>query len=181
MCIRDRATTGVLGAVAAFYILEISTWRNAYIIGGILGLVLLIFRMGTFESKMFKNAENSEISRGNLLMLFNSKERFLRFLKVILVGAPIWFLVGILITLAPEFGKVLHSTEPVSYTHLDVYKRQKEKCNRNKQASYKIRSRSSYSCSNIRPELFRCNSCKCCPITSSYSNEKRENIKFFRS
>lgn len=108
------ATTGVLGAVAAFYILEISTWRNAYIIGGILGLVLLIFRMGTFESKMFKNAENSEISRGNLLMLFNSKERFLRFLKVILVGAPIWFLVGILITLAPEFGKVLHSTEPLS-------------------------------------------------------------------
>ena len=108
------ATTGVLGAVAAFYISEISTWRNAYIIGGILGLVLLIFRMGTFESKMFKNAENSEISRGNLLMLFNSKERFLRFLKVILVGAPIWFLVGILITLAPEFGKVLHSTEPLS-------------------------------------------------------------------
>lgn len=108
------ATVGVLGAVAAFYISEISTWRNAYIIGGILGLVLLIFRMGTFESKMFKNAENSEISRGNLLMLFNSKERFLRFLKVILVGAPIWFLVGILITLAPEFGKVLHSTEPLS-------------------------------------------------------------------
>jgi len=108
------ATTGVLGAVAAFYISEISTWRNAYIIGGILGLILLIFRMGTFESKMFKNAENSEISRGNLLMLFNSKERFLRFLKVILVGAPIWFLVGILITLAPEFGKVLHSTEPLS-------------------------------------------------------------------
>ncbi len=108
------ATTGVLGAVAAFYISEISTWRNAYIIGGILGLVLLIFRMGTFESKMFKNAENSEISRGNLLMLFNSKERFLRFLKVILVGAPIWFLVGILITLAPEFGKVLHSIEPLS-------------------------------------------------------------------
>lgn len=108
------ATVGVLGAVAAFYISEISTWRNAYIIGGILGLVLLIFRMGTFESKMFKNAENSEVSRGNLLMLFNSKERFLRFLKVIFVGAPIWFLVGILITLAPEFGKTLHSTEPLS-------------------------------------------------------------------
>ena len=70
--------------------------------------------MGTFESKMFKNAENSEISRGNLLMLFNSKERLLRFLKVLLVGATMWFLVGILITLAPEFGKVLHSTEPLS-------------------------------------------------------------------
>ena len=94
------ATTGVLGAVAAFYISEITTWRNAYIIGGILGLVLLAFRMGTFESKMFKNSQNSEIPRGDIVMLFNSKERFLRFLKVILVGAPIWFLVGILITLA---------------------------------------------------------------------------------
>ena len=108
------ATTGVLGAVAAFYISEITTWRNAYIIGGILGLVLLAFRMGTFESKMFKNSQNSEIPRGDIVMLFNTKERFLRFLKVILVGAPIWFLVGILITLAPEFGKELHATETLS-------------------------------------------------------------------
>lgn len=108
------ATTGVLGAVAAFYVSEITSWRNAYIVGGILGLILLAFRMGTFESKLFKKSQKSEISRGNIVMLFNSKERFLRFLKVILVGAPIWFLVGILITLAPEFGKELHASETLS-------------------------------------------------------------------
>lgn len=108
------ASTGVLGAVAAFYVSEIFSWRNAYIFGGILGLLLLFFRMGTFESKMFKESVNTEIKRGNLIMIFTSKERFLRFVKVILVGAPFWFIVGVFITLAPEFGKVLHATETLS-------------------------------------------------------------------
>lgn len=108
------ATTGVLGAVAAFYISELTSWRNAYIIGGIMGFILLAFRMGTFESKMFETAQNAEVPRGKISMLFNSKDRFLKFVKVILVGAPTWFLVGILITLAPEFGKALHATETLS-------------------------------------------------------------------
>lgn len=108
------ASTGVLGAVAAFYVSEIFSWRNAYIFGGILGLLLLFFRMGTFESKMFKESVNTEIKRGNLIMIFTSKERFLRFVKVILVGAPFWFIVGVFITLAPEFGKVLNATETLS-------------------------------------------------------------------
>ncbi len=47
------ATIGVLGAVAAFYVADHFAWRKAYFIGGCLGLLLLLLRVGTFESGMF--------------------------------------------------------------------------------------------------------------------------------
>src|SRR5690606_30941865 len=48
------ASVGVLGAIAAYYVSEFFDWRNAYFVGGGMGLLLLILRVGTFESGMFK-------------------------------------------------------------------------------------------------------------------------------
>ncbi len=108
------ASIGVLGAVAAFYIADHFSWRHAYFAGGIMGILLLFLRMGTFESNLYKSGETKNIKKGDFLMIFKSKERFFRYLNCILIGLPIWFVVGIFITQAPEFGKALNSPEVLS-------------------------------------------------------------------
>ncbi|WP_353197163.1 MFS transporter [Parapedobacter defluvii] len=101
------ASVGVLGAVAAYYVSELFDWRNAYFAGGAMGLLLLILRVGTFESAMFKGVDDKQVEKGKFSMLFTDKERFKRYLYCLLIGLPIWFVVGILVTQAPEFGKAL--------------------------------------------------------------------------
>jgi len=108
------ATMGVLGAVLAYFMADLFDWRTSYFIGGGLGLLLLVLRMKVFESGIFVKIKDKNIERGNILMLFNNKKRFLKYLKCILIGLPIWFVVGILITFSPEFGKALGITEPVN-------------------------------------------------------------------
>src|SRR5690606_22494605 len=44
------AGVGVLGAILAYYISEWFDWRTAYFVGGGMGLLLLLLRIGTFES-----------------------------------------------------------------------------------------------------------------------------------
>jgi hypothetical protein len=63
---------------------------------------------------MYKNVAQSKVSKGNLLMLFNNKERFFKYLNCILIGMPLWFVVGILITQSPEFGRELGAVKPLS-------------------------------------------------------------------
>ncbi len=109
------ASVGVSGAILANIIANTYDWRHAFIIGGILGLLLLIARISVAESGMFKTMEErAGVSRGNFLALFRGKDRFLRYLNSILIGVPIWFVVGILITFSPEFAKALGTTGPVS-------------------------------------------------------------------
>lgn len=101
------ASVGVLGAALAYYVSEIFDWRNAYFVGGGMGLLLLVLRVGTFESGLFKGVASSQVAKGKLSMLFTNKERFKRYVYCLLIGLPIWFVVGILVTQAPEFGKAL--------------------------------------------------------------------------
>lgn len=108
------ATIGVTGAVAAFIVGELFNWQVAFIVGGALGFILLIARIKMFESGMYKNLETAKVKRGEFLQLFTKKERFLRYLYCILIGLPIWYVVGILITFSPEFGKVLGVTGPIN-------------------------------------------------------------------
>jgi putative MFS transporter len=104
---------GVLGAVAAG-IAGKYDWRTAYFIGGGLGIMLLALRLGTFESGLYKNVAKTKASKGNIFILFTDRKRFLKYLYCILIGAPIWFVVGIIITLSPEFTKVLGTNENIS-------------------------------------------------------------------
>lgn len=101
------AGIGVLGAIAAYYVSAHFNWRNAYFVGGGIGLLLLILRVGTFESGMFRQTAAKNISKGKIRMLFTSRERFLRYVFCLLIGLPIWFVVGIFVTQAPEFGQAL--------------------------------------------------------------------------
>ena len=101
------ASVGVLGAIAAYFVSELFDWRSAYFVGGGMGLLLLIMRVGTFESGMFEKLSAAPVKKGKLSMLFTDGQRFKRYLYCLLIGLPIWFVVGILVTQAPEFGKAL--------------------------------------------------------------------------
>ncbi len=108
------ASIGVSGAILANAVANAFDWRKAFIIGGILGLLLLIARISVSESGMYRAmAEKAGVSRGNLRALFSGR-RFLRYLNSIVIGIPIWFVVGILITFSPEFARALGTTGPVS-------------------------------------------------------------------
>ncbi|ADB38854.1 MFS transporter [Spirosoma linguale] len=107
------ATMGVLGAILAYFMADLFDWRISYFIGGGMGLLLLVLRFNVLESGLFLNSQRKELSRGNVLMLFSNRARLIKYLQSILVGLPIWFVVGILITFSPEFGKALNLSEPV--------------------------------------------------------------------
>lgn len=107
------ATMGVLGAILAYFVADLFDWRVSYFIGGALGLLLLVLRMKVFESGIFVHTKNTKVQRGNILMLFSSRERLMKYLKCILIGLPIWYVVGILITFSPEFGKAIGLSSPV--------------------------------------------------------------------
>jgi MFS family permease len=98
------ATLGVLGAILAYFVADMFAWRISYFVGGGMGLLLLVLRFNVFESGMFKHARERSVDRGNILMILTNGKRLGKYLMAILVGLPIWFVVGILITFSPEFG-----------------------------------------------------------------------------
>jgi len=107
------ASVGVLGAVLAYFVADMYDWRIAYFIGGGLGLLLLILRFNVFESGIFKEVKERSTQRGNFFSLFTSRKRFMKYLRCILIGLPIWFVIGILITFSPEFAQAIGLTTPV--------------------------------------------------------------------
>ena len=109
------ASIGVSGAILANFVATGFDWRNAFFIGGGLGLLLLLARIKVSESGMFQSMEeNQAVGRGNLLALFTGRERFMKYLNSILIGVPIWFVVGVLITFSPEFASAFHISGEVS-------------------------------------------------------------------
>src|SRR5215217_3670885 len=98
------ATLGVLGAILAYFVADLFAWRISYFVGGGMGLLLLILRFNVFESGMFKQVKEKSVDRGNIMMILTNGKRFGKYMMAILVGLPIWFVVGILITFSPEFG-----------------------------------------------------------------------------
>jgi MFS family permease len=116
------ASIGVSGAILANFVANAYDWRNAFFIGGGLGLLLLLTRIRVSESGMFRTMEQKAgVSRGNLLALFTSRERFFRYLNSILIGVPIWFVVGVLITFSPEFASSFHISGEVSAGNAVMY------------------------------------------------------------
>jgi MFS family permease len=100
------ASIGISGAVVAYFVSDLFNWRTSFLIGGGLGLLLLFLRVGVRESGMFDEAKKSA-DRGNFFALFRSRRNVLRYIRCILIGVPLWFVVGVLVTLSPEFGKLL--------------------------------------------------------------------------
>lgn len=95
------ASLGISGAVVGGAVARLFDWQVAYIVGGLLGLALLVTRMTLVESGMFKQITTVKVARGDFFMLFNDWGRFSKFMRTILIGMPIWCIIGIFITLSP--------------------------------------------------------------------------------
>lgn len=108
------ASVGILGAVAANLVGKEFTWSTAYIIGGALGLVLLVMRISIYESGMYDAIRKRDVPKGQLNMLFTSGKRFVRYLRCIMIGIPLWYVVGILMFFAPELSTALGIADPIS-------------------------------------------------------------------
>jgi MFS family permease len=106
------ATSGVFGTIAAYYVYSLSgeNWRLCYYIGGAMGFMLLFLRVGVLESSMYDAAKKQSSNMGNFAMFFNNKERFWRYSRSILIGLPVWFVIGVLISFSDEFAKAFHIT-----------------------------------------------------------------------
>src|SRR5882724_577877 len=99
------ASFGILGAVTAFLFSKVFDWRGCYYIGGGLGLVLLLLRISVHESGLYTRIVHADVQRGNFLMFFNNKKRFVRYMRCILIGLPAWYIIGVLVTFSDQFGK----------------------------------------------------------------------------
>jgi len=100
------ATLGALGAVSAGLAGDFLYWRHAFFIAGVAGLLLLLLRVKSLESHIFRKAvEQANVHKGSLIKLLSTPKRSLRYLACIFMGVPIWYSVGLLITLSPELAK----------------------------------------------------------------------------
>lgn len=106
---------GLLGALTASYVGVLFEWRMAYIVGGVMGLLVMAARWyGLRESAMFTAGRAQARHQGDLRVLVRSAPTFLKFLSVIAVGVPIWYISALFVNLAPEYGKALALTEPLT-------------------------------------------------------------------
>jgi len=108
------AGIGLSGAVFAYFIrvyfvgADGEGWRTCYFIGGALGFLLLFLRIGVLESGMYKNIEQSNVRRGDFLMLFTNGKRLKKYLTAILIALPNWYVIGILITFSNKFATLMN-------------------------------------------------------------------------
>lgn len=108
------ATVGLAGAVAAGVVGSLVEWHVCYLIGGTLGLLLLLLRLGVAESGLFERSRvATDHSRGNPLQLLWPPRRCMRFVGVVLTGMPIWFVGGVMFVFAPELGRAMGVPTPV--------------------------------------------------------------------
>lgn len=99
------ASFGILGAVTAFLVnAAFHDWRACYYIGGVLGLTLLMLRVSVKESTLYNDTKGKNVVRGNFLMFFNDRRRFLRYVQCVVVGLPAWYIIGVLITFSDQFA-----------------------------------------------------------------------------
>jgi len=100
------ATSGVMGTVTAYFVHYLSNenWRLCYFIGGAMGIALLFLRVKVLDSKMYDTAKNAQVKMGDFLMILTNRERFLRYLRAITVGLPVWYVIGLLISFSDEFA-----------------------------------------------------------------------------
>jgi MFS family permease len=66
------------------------------------------------DSFLFESLrQNMDVKKGNILMFFTNKKRFLSYLSCIFIGTPNWFIIGVLVAFAPEITSHLSASEPV--------------------------------------------------------------------
>lgn len=108
------AFIGISGAVLAAIAAEFLHWRTCYIIGGVAGLLLLVTRSLILESGMYETIKDKNIRKGSISLLLKTPSLLKKYIASVLLGAPIFFAIGMVWTFAPELGAGLNISEKVS-------------------------------------------------------------------
>jgi MFS family permease len=99
---------GVLGAVfGCLIVLFIDNWRTCYLLGGIMGVALLLLRISVYESGMYQNMRQHTHQLGDLRLLVKNKRTFIKYIAVILIAVPIWYVVQLYSKYAPELAEAI--------------------------------------------------------------------------
>jgi hypothetical protein len=77
---------------------------------------------------MFEGVKGKDVSRGNFALLLSTPSRAKRYLSIIFMAVPIWYVIGILVTFSPEIVKAMgHGVVPqasravmISYIGLSI-------------------------------------------------------------
>ena len=96
---------GVLGAIVAVIVGKNYDWKTVYIVGGVLGFLLLVLRFGVVESGLFKMAKLAKASKGNFLIILRNKNYLKKFICILLVGIPGWFVNGVMMQFSNYISK----------------------------------------------------------------------------
>ena len=107
---------GLLGGCVAYLVVELTTWREAFVIGGLAGYCLLFARKKLFDSDVYANA-SSEISikqRGNLISFFTTISIIKRYACCLGISMPIQLFFGMFMFFSNEITKALGFSEPVA-------------------------------------------------------------------
>ena len=109
------AGVGLLGAVVGTFTVRLSgDWTIAYFVGGGMGFLLLLLRVGVVESGIYKDiTDKSHVMKGDFFSFFTKKDRFIKYLKCIGIGLPTWFCIGILAYQSNQFGKAFGIVEAI--------------------------------------------------------------------
>jgi MFS transporter, putative metabolite:H+ symporter len=116
------ASVGLFGAVVAgLTTMYLDNWRLSYYIGGGMGLLLLLLRIGVYESGMYDNVKkDTSVRKGNFFQLFSSTVNIRKYLSVIFIAVPVWYVMFLLIQLAPEMCKAMGMTEPPKDARMSI-------------------------------------------------------------
>lgn len=97
---------GLLGCALAAFLSAFTdiSWQALFIAGGISGFVLLLLRIRVIESDLYLNQPETSVARGEFLSLFTNFKRFKKFVRCIGLGLPVYFVVGLPIKFATNFG-----------------------------------------------------------------------------
>ena len=99
---------GILGAVAAFMVSRLVDWRVCFAVGGMMGMLLLLLRVRIMESSLYHAVAGKSVSRGDFRMFFNDRKRFVRYFRLVLMGIPAWFIIGVMVSFSDKFAEAMH-------------------------------------------------------------------------
>lgn len=113
--------SGMLGAIVGAYIGGKYSWQFTYQLGGGLGFALLILRLGVLESGLFNAMKDKTSNKGNLRLLFKNKDYIIKYISICVLGFPVWYVNGVVMTFTPEIAKAWGMTEIPSVSSVFTY------------------------------------------------------------
>ncbi len=112
---------GMLGAIFGAFIGGKYSWEFTYQLGGGLGFILLILRLGVLESGLFNEMKGKTSNRGDLRLLFKNKDYIKKYISICVLGFPVWYVNGVVMTFTPEIAKAWGMLEIPSVSEVVIY------------------------------------------------------------